>query len=241
MKRALGLVFLAACAAPHTHPAPAAPHSAETADVVDVTARADLQVEVDFFDIDLAADDELVFVLDHSGSMRARISERVEPPHGIGAVPRPGRDIDVSEWFPATAFGRAQKELILTLRELPDGIAFGVVFFGDDVSILDDRLWVLDDDSRELAEAFILDTQPFGGTSVIEGMRAAYDLEPTRIVLVSDGRVAHAGGPRLLLLEARVHIDDGVRIDAVGAGIERHTDVLESLARESGGIVTILD
>lgn len=239
MKRALGLALLAACAAPHTHAAPAAPDRSDEA--AEVTATADLAIDVDFFDIELSADDDLVFVLDHSGSMRARISEAVEPPHGIGAVPQPGRDIDVSEWFPATAFGRAQKELILTLRALPDGVAFGVVFFGDDVSLLDDRLWILDDDSRALAEAFILDTQPFGGTSVTEAMRAAYELAPTRIVLVSDGRVAHAGGPRQLLLEARVYIDAGLRIDAVGAGNDRHTDVLESLADESGGVVTILD
>lgn len=212
----------------------------------DVTVDLDLDLDLET-DLDTAAADEfcgvpvgghgdVVFVIDGSGSMREP-GGSFGPPVGIGAAPRPGREVDVSEWFPRGRFARAQKQLILALREVPDELRVDVVYFGDGVSAFAPTPVRLDPATRARAEAFVLAQRPFGGAALTAGLRAAYQLGAAQIIVLSDARVVTAAGPREVLLEARAQMARGVRFDAVVAGPDANRDLLTALAAESGGRV----
>jgi len=199
----------------------------------EVSAHAAIDVDVEA-DGAIADDDvrAVVFVLDHSGSMRTD-EPSWDPPEGIGAVPVPGRDLDVDEWFPSARWGRAQKVVIMSLRSLPDGATVGLVDFGDTVTSRGPV--VLDPTTRAELERAVLATVPFGGTTLTDALRAAYALAIPRIVIVSDATVHDAGGPRQLLREARAQIARAVQFDTVQIDARSHGDLLELLADESGG------
>jgi hypothetical protein len=120
---------------------------------------------------------------------------------------------------------------------VPDDVRVDLVYFGDGVATFAPAPVVLDAATRARAEAFVLAQVPFGGGSLTAGLRAAYQLGAAQVIVFSDARVVTAAGPRELLREARAQMARGVRFDTVVAGPDANSDLLTTLAAESGGRV----
>lgn len=217
-------------------PQPATP--VETAAAVSMS----VEVEISFFGIPLAGADDVVFVLDRSGSM------------GLVSTGVAGRDLGMSQTESVlTSLGgtlvngaaggplpskleAAKGELIRTLRAMPDGTRFGIIFFDDEIAAVAPELWVLGPNTRYQAEAFIRGIEPSGSTAAVPAMRLAYQMGARRVILLSDGLANTGGSGGDLLQDARAQMQRGLRIDTVGVGLDQDDQLLRTLAAESGGI-----
>jgi hypothetical protein len=206
-----------------------------------VHARAGITVQVSFFGIPLGGSQDVVFVLDRSGSMS-----------GIAAG-FAGKDVGMSETGAVLAglgasivnaktrsmpskMQAAKDELIRTLSAMPDGTRFMIIFFDDKLAAFAPRMLVLDPQTRTAATEFVRGIKPGGSTAAVPALRLAYQEGAARVVLLSDGLANTGGGGDTLLAEARAAMRAGVRFDTVGLGIDQDSRLLTSLAAESGGM-----
>jgi hypothetical protein len=241
-----GLLFLAAapgCAGSLTaHTGIGGPPPPPPPGPATVTAEASVSVEISFFGVPLQGADDVVFVLDRSGSMS-----------GVSAGVS-GRQVGMSKTESALAglggsiankvagdplpskLEAAQDELIATLAAMPDGTRFGVIFFDREIAALSPRMWVLTPDSRARAAAFIRGIRPRGTTAAVPAMQLAYRMGARRVILLSDGLANTGGNGGDLVRDARAQAARGVRIDTVGLGIDQDDGVLETMATLTGGI-----
>lgn len=204
-------------------------------------AGVSVSVEVSFFGIPLAGSQDVVFVLDRSGSMG-----------GVSAG-FAGQDVGMSKTGAALAglgatlvnakakalpskMDVAKDELIRTLAALPDGTRFTIIFFDDDLAAFAPHMVVLEPGSRAAAIEFVRRIRPGGSTAAVPALRLAYKAGAARVVLLSDGLANTGGGGRELLAEARGEMRAGVRFDTVGLGIDQDAELLTRLAAESGGL-----
>ncbi|MBL4636369.1 MAG: VWA domain-containing protein [Kofleriaceae bacterium] len=203
---------------------------------------ASASLEISFFGVPLAGADDVVFVLDRSGSMSgisagfagrdAGLSKTQSLLAGLG-----GSVANAVAGGPLpTKLEAAKEELIRTLRSMPDGTRVGVIFFDSNVSALAPTMWSLSPDTRHRAEMFIRGIEAGGSTAAVPAMRSAYRMGARRIVLLSDGLANSGGSGGDLLAQARGQIQSGLRIDTVGLGIDQDDGLLRSLAAESGGV-----
>lgn len=208
-------------------------------------AAVSVEVHVSFFGVPLDGADDVVFVLDRSGSM------------GLVSAGVSGQTLGMSKTKSALAslggslvnsaaggplpskLEAAQDELIRTLYAMPDGTRVGVIFFDDEINALAPRMWTLTPGTRERAAAFIRGIKPGGSTAAVPAMRLAYRMGAQRIVLLSDGLANNGGSGGDLLAEARPRIYRGLRIDTVGLGLDQDAALMQTLARESGGLAVM--
>lgn len=206
-----------------------------------VRANANVTVTVSFFGIPLAGAQDVVFVLDHSGSMAGvsagfagedvGMSKTGAILTGLGAS-----IVNAKTKSMPTKMDAAKDELIRTLSAMPDGTRFMIIFFDDDLKAFAPHMLVLDHHTRASAIAFVRGIRPGGSTAAVPALRLAYQAGAARIVLLSDGLANTGGGARTLLYEAREAVRHGVRFDTVGLGIDQDASLLTTLAAESGGI-----
>lgn len=207
--------------------------------------EADIAIEVSFFGVPLGGADDVVFVLDRSGSMSG-VSAGVSG-QAAGMTRTESALVGIGASLANRAAGRplpskldaAKDELIRALAHMPDGTRFGLVFFNQDIAALSPRMWVLSPSSRARAEAFIRGIRPAGTTAAVPAMRLAYRMGARRVVLLSDGLANTGGSGGDLVRDARAHARAGVRIDTVGLGIDQADGVLQSMARDSGGLAVM--
>lgn len=203
--------------------------------------RADVHIEIGFFGIPLAGAQDLVFVLDRSGSMSGvatgfagqdvGMSKTGAVLAGLGAS-----IINAKTKSLPTKMEAAKVELIQTLERLPDGTRFMIIFFDDDLAAFAPRMVTLDHRSRGAAIAFVQGIRPGGSTAAVPALRLAYDAGAARVVLLSDGLPNTGGGAEQLLADARGAMQAGVRFDTVGLGLDQDASLLTTLAAESGGL-----
>jgi hypothetical protein len=203
--------------------------------------RADVSVHISFFGIPLAGSQDVVFVLDRSGSM-----------DGVSAG-FAGQDVGMSKTGAALAgigasivnaktkslpskMQAAKDELVHTLSVLPDGTRFTIIFFDSAISAFAPRLIVLDPGTRAAAIGFVRGIHTGGSTAAVPALHLAYQAGAARVVLLSDGLANTGGGADTLLAEARDAMRAGVRFDTVGLGIDQDAALLTTLAAESGGM-----
>jgi len=205
-------------------------------------AYAEVSVRVSFFGVPLDGAQDVVFVLDRSGSM------------GLVSAGFSGRAAGMSEGAAlATSLGgslvnsvaggplpskleAAKSELIGTLRAMPDGTRFNIIWFDDELKALAPHLVILEPGTRAGVEAFIRGIDTGGSTAAVPALELAYSIGARRIVLLSDGLANTGGGGDALLARARGEMRRGVRFDTVGLGIDQDAGLLQTLARESGGV-----
>ncbi|HEY5950678.1 MAG TPA: VWA domain-containing protein [Kofleriaceae bacterium] len=200
--------------------------------------RADVSVQISFFGIPLAGAQDVVFVLDHSGSMS-----------GIAAG-FAGEDVGMSKTT-STLVGiagqlagpkghskmeAAKAELVHTLQAMPNGTRFMIIFFDDELAAFAPDMTTLDPYTRDAAINFVHGIKPGGSTAAVPALRLAYKAGAARVILLSDGLANTGGGADDLLAEARGQIQRGVRFDTVGLGIDQDSSLLNALAAESGGL-----
>jgi hypothetical protein len=203
--------------------------------------RADVSVQVSFFGIPLAGSQDVVFVLDRSGSMSGLavgfagedvgMSKTGAAVAGLGAVL-----VGAAIKSAPTKMQAAKDELIRTLSALPDGTRFMIVFFDDKLAAFAPHMLVLEPGTRARAIEFVRGIEPGGYTAAVPALRLAYGAGAARVVLLSDGLANTGGGGGDLLAEARGAMQAGVRFDTVGLGIDQDSELLTALAAESGGL-----
>jgi hypothetical protein len=203
--------------------------------------RANVSVQISFFGIPLAGAQDVVFVLDRSGSMGGiaagfagedvGMSKTGALIAGLGAS-----IVNAKTKTLPTKLAAAQDELIRTLTAMPDGTRFTIVFFDDEIAAFAPHLLVLEPRTRAAAIAFVRGIQPGGSTAAVPALRLAYKAGAARVVLLSDGLANTGGSGDDLLAEAHGAMRMGVRFDTVGLGIDQDSKLMTALAAESGGL-----
>lgn len=208
-------------------------------------AAVSVDVHISFFGVPLDNADDVVFVLDHSGSMSGMSTGFAGKQVGMGSttatlVSLGGSLANHAAGGPLRSKMEAAKhELIRTLHAMPDGVRFGVIFFNNDIHALSPRMWVLGPNTRARAEQFIRGIDATGSTAAVPAMRLAYGMGARRVILLSDGLANRGGNGSDLLADARHAMRAGLRIDTVGLGLDQDGDLLQTMAAESGGLAVI--
>jgi hypothetical protein len=198
-------------------------------------------VQISFFGIPLAGSQDVVFVLDRSGSMGGvsagfagedvGMSKTGATLAGLGAT-----IVNAKTRTLPSKMQAAKDELIRTLGVIPDGTRFTIIFFDDKIAAFAPHLLVMEPQTRAAAIAFVSGIKTGGSTAAVPALRLAYKAGAARVVLLSDGLANTGGGGGELLDEAREAMRRGVRFDTVGLGIDQDSPLLTSLAAESGGM-----
>lgn len=188
----------------------------------------------EFFGVPLDGAQDVVFVLDRSGSMsqpaQGRIADiRPADYDEAGPPPPPPRKIDV-----------ARAELVDALDRLPPGTRMNVLFFNNGLEAFAPAIVELEDSSREGLVGFIRETEPSGATALATAMRLAFLMNARRVILLSDGLGNVGGDAEAVLRDAREAMLGGVRIDTIGLGANQDGPLLDALAAESGGLYQAL-
>jgi len=215
-----------------------------------------------FYGVPLANAQDVVFVLDRSGSMSepaettasfatpavtlstlttfgSRVAGAVltATPKTVTPTPTATPFVPFAQFTAQpTKLEAAKAELTSTLAALPDGTRFNIIFFEDNVSALSTSLVSLTPVSRLTTIAFLQSVRPGGTTAAVPALRTAYASRPRRVVFLSDGLANTGGDGRTLLAEARVEMRRGVRFDTVGVGRDQDKSLMKALAVESGGV-----
>ncbi len=224
-------------------PLPPEPVQPEPAGGVGMSAS--VEVRISFFGVPLDGADDVVFVLDRSGSMSgvsAGVSgEAVGMSKGEALVTGLGATLanHVAGKPLPSKMEAAKEELIRTLYAMPDGSRVGIIFFDDELAAVAPEMWILDGRSRAAAAGFIRNIRPRGSTAAVPAMRLAYQMGARRVILLSDGLANTGGSGGDLLAEARPQMARGMRIDTVGLGIDQDGELMRSLAAESGGLAVM--
>lgn len=129
----------------------------------------------------------------------------------------------------------ARRELIELLALLPEGTRFNVVAFGDGVERLSPRWLRLTPAAREAARQFLEHLDAQGATGAAKALEAAYQLEPKRVVFVSDCAANVGGSVERVSARAKKAIAKGVRIDTIALERGSDSDLMAQVALQSGG------
>lgn len=203
--------------------------------------RANVSVQISFFGIPLAGAQDVVFVLDHSGSMSGVAAGFAGSDVGMSKTSALltglGAELVNSQTHTLpTKMEAAKQELIHTLSLMPDGTRFMLIFFDDELAAFTPYMVTLDPATRDEAIRFVQRIKPGGSTAAVPALRLAYKAGAARIVLLSDGLANTGGSADDLLAEARGAMRAGVRFDTVGLGIDQDGPLMATLAAESGGL-----
>jgi hypothetical protein len=203
--------------------------------------KADVSVEVSFFGVPLAGAQDVVFVLDRSGSMSGVATGFAGTDVGMSGTEAAvaglaGELVNAGTHTLPSKMAAAKSELIHTLARMPDGTRFMIIFFDDKIAAFTPTMTVLDPQSRAAATSFVRGIQPGGSTAAVPALHLAYEQGAARVVLLSDGLANTDGTSADLLAEARGEMRRGVRFDTVGIGVDQDSPLLTTLASESGGI-----
>jgi hypothetical protein len=221
---------------------------------------------VEFFGIPLEGAQDVVFVLDCSGSMTdpaqgaiAQLGDHggqvgpAQPPGPVDPSLPPGpadpsqppdpADPSLPPGPPMAGLRKidvAREELADALARLPAGTPMNVIFFNSSVEAFAPGMAPLEESERDGLIVFVRSMTALGATALAPAMRTAFLMNARRIVLLSDGMGNVGGDARALLRDAREAMRGGVRIDTIGLGRQQDAALLQTLARESGGLYQAL-
>ena len=171
----------------------------------------------------------IVFVIDVSGSMS-------EPLETFGAVSK---------------ISMARRELVATLRALPERTRFNLVKFNPIVRVWSEEFQKATSANKETAANFIHGLEASGGTNLFGGVTKALGVAklgermiassrsvPDQIIILTDGRPTLGLTINTLdILEevGRLNAGQTFRIDTIAFGLDADQDFLRQLAEQNGG------
>lgn len=196
-----------------------------------------------FFDLDLESD-RLLFVLDFSGSMAEKVTLQAKT---TGA----------SSGQETTKARLVIEELKKIVMALPDGAAFNVIVFGDDVRVWRQQrdgkpqLVYIDDESRDdLLGSYLDNLRPAGATNLYGALAVAldftgrglhdkyYELGFDTVYIMSDGQPSWGEVIDTEEILAKVRQTNALRrltLHTVTFGDQNEMRFLKRLAEENGG------
>lgn len=199
---------------------------------------------VEFFGVPLDDADEVVFVLDVSGSMLDRAtgvlatlpaSKNAAQSASPGAPAPTPQAASPSAPAPApTKMEVARTELLAAIERLPDTTRINVIFFGTSLLAYAPSTVRLGPERQRIVQ-FIEGARAYGATALAPALRVAFLRNVPRIVLLSDGFGNQEGSSYDVLRDAREAMRGGVRIDTIGIG-GHDAALMRALATESGGL-----
>ncbi len=213
----------------------------------------------EFFGIPLDGVQDVVFVLDRSGSMGSDAPSTLAPRPAPSPQASSGQTVvqgsPEAQPAPAGTQGTqgaqgaappappilrkidvARDELTAALERLPDGTRLNIILFDVNLEAWAPTLVTISPSSRPSLAAFVSGVRANGGTALVPAMRAAFLMHAQRVVLLSDGLGNEGGRATDALRDAREAMLGGVRIDTIGIGSSQDRSLLAALARESGGV-----
>ena len=173
-------------------------------------ASVALTFDVQFYGVPLGGANDVVFVVDKSGSMD-------------------GPKLDT-----------AKRQLVDVIDRLPDGTRIGVLFFDTTFWQWNDHELVsLTPANRQYAHNFIGMIDASGRTAAVPALKAAAAIGARHIVLLSDGLANDGGDGDALIALAAEYGRQGIRIDTVGVGDDTDDRVMTRIAEATGGIADL--
>ncbi len=192
-------------------------------------------VGTSFFGIPLESD-RVLFVLDVSGSMNEPMFQR----SGTGDPEREGE----------TRLSVAKRELTKAISSIANGGVFNVVLYAADVENWQNRLVVMDDETRAEVLAWLAALNAVGGTNVYGAMQRAFDVAEVEegdtwsdprvdtIFLLSDGQPSvgvTTDAEEILAMVAERNRSAGIVINTIGISNEHNAYLMRSLAEQNEG------
>ena len=118
--------------------------------------KADVTVDVGFFGVPLTGAQDVVFVLDHSGSMAGVATGFAGQDVGMSSTGAAvaglaGDLVNMGTHSLPSKMNAAKQELVRTLSRMPDGTRFMIIFFDDKLAAFAPRMSVLDAQTRAAA------------------------------------------------------------------------------------------
>jgi hypothetical protein len=221
-------------ATPVARPAPSPAPAAQ------VSASA--QIHVEFYGVPLGGANDLVFVLDRSGSMSGSKMDEAkrELLQAIDGLPDATRvglvffNSHVDAWTMASVVGAEVRD------RTGGGFLPGMVAAGVTISSGNDRkLVALSPVYRRQAHKFVDGIRARGNTAAVPALRAASRMGARHIVFLSDGLANRGGSTEELRQLARELGGRGVRIDTIGLGHDQDYSALGEMAEATGGTAVV--
>lgn len=203
-------------------------------------------MSIQFYGVPLGGANDLVFVLDRSGSMAGakmagaksellRVLDQMPDGTRVGLV---FFNRGVSRWTRASLVGAQTSEVVGggSAKKLVAGLG---AYAATKASGLDRELVALSPIYRRQAGRFIRSIDAHGNTAAVPALRAAADMGARHIVFLSDGLANTAGDGGDLMALAADCGDRGIRIDTIGLGTDQDYQVLAEMAGATGGVAVV--
>src|SRR5687768_1689756 len=225
-------------------PPPPAPPPATT--TVHASASVTFTFDVQFYSVPLDGANDIVLVLDRSGSLDggkledakrelAGVIDRLPDGTRVGLVFFNSR---VDEFTQATINGGMAMDSVQGSKAAKLVAGIGVAYATKKTGN-DRRLVTLSPSYRHYAHRFISKIDAAGSTAAVPALRAASTMGARHIVFLSDGLANTGGDGDDVLALGRNLSYWGIRVDTIGLGRDQDYRVLQQLSAMTGGVATV--
>ncbi len=195
------------------------------------------------YGFDVTQYDNVVFVVDFSGSMESQtggMTERtaagkLEGKLGGLVGGRAGGKLQDEMAKRRKKVEEAKREVAGAIEGLGDEQLFGIVYFDDTPHVWKDELVPAAGDTRKEASKFIKKVAGGGGTGIQQALEIAFGLEPETVVLITDGEPTDAPPDAILARLEELNPDGAVVVHSVGVGEDHDRDFMRQVAERNGG------
>jgi secreted protein with Ig-like and vWFA domain len=211
------------------------------------SARASFSLDIQFYGVPLGGAQDIVFVLDRSGSMDdGKLDDAKQQLLGvIDQLPDGTRvglvffNSSIREWTYASLVGAQTSDMVATNSKAVKWLVGATAAQATRASGNDRRLVGLSPTYRDHAHRFIRGINPSGSTAAVPALRSAGTMGARHIVFLSDGLANTGGDGGDLLALAQSFAQSGIRVDTVGLGGDQDYSVLQQMSAMTGGVAIV--
>jgi hypothetical protein len=130
--------------------------------------------------------------------------------------------LDTSGSMSGLRLAAAQRELLLAIASLPEGVGFNVLVFNQGVFAWQEQLAPASPENKALAAAFVMCQHAVGATWTYDALAAAFDFDAESIYFLTDGEPC--GGTisapaAIVAVLAKLNHGRRVTINSIGVGV----------------------